>query len=179
MSKQYNWPSREEWADRRRHPYWDCETGCPFDDKFKHRLSDYATREEITALVTALNNLYRDKGRELRVANQRAKERGLPKESRSWELQEERHSINKTLAHIREDGSASFLSPRVRDFAEAKALLEPFQERYDAAYKAAEAQWERECEQIPVDDAAWEQELERRRQLDDYFAHPEKRIHHI
>jgi len=53
-NKLRNWPSREEWAYRRQHPYWDSETGCPFDDKYGHRLSDYATAEEIAALIAAM-----------------------------------------------------------------------------------------------------------------------------
>jgi hypothetical protein len=69
----YKWSTREEWAYRRQHPYWDSETGCPFDDKYSHRLSDYATADEIAALTMALKNLYRELGRALRVLNQHLK----------------------------------------------------------------------------------------------------------
>jgi transcriptional regulator with XRE-family HTH domain len=68
----YEWPSREEWAHRRQHPYWDSDTGCPFDNKYGHRLSDYATAEEIAALITAMKALWRDYGRKLREAKRAA-----------------------------------------------------------------------------------------------------------
>ena len=62
----HDWPTREDWAKRRQHPYWDCETGCPFADRYSHRLSDYATPEEIAAAVAALENLWRQHGRKMR-----------------------------------------------------------------------------------------------------------------
>jgi hypothetical protein len=62
----HNWPTREEWAYRQQHPYWDSDTGCPFEDRYSHRLSDYATPEEIAAAVAALENLWRQHGRRMR-----------------------------------------------------------------------------------------------------------------
>jgi hypothetical protein len=190
MSKQRTWPSREEWADRQRHPYWDfSETGCPFHDKLKHRLSDYATREEISITISVLKDLYREKGLKMRAAKQQMAERGLPEDVRDrrhlseadqeiarqpTELKWERQAINNALKHISEDGDPKFY--RCTGFKEANKLLGKFKERYDAAFKAAQEQWERECEQIPVDDVAWEKELERRRELEEYFNNPEKRF---
>ena len=46
-----NWPSRAEWAEPKRHPYWDSETGCPFAAKYSHRLS-VATPEESPLLLS-------------------------------------------------------------------------------------------------------------------------------
>jgi hypothetical protein len=179
-----NWPSREEWADRRRHPYWDGETGCPFADKFGHRLSDYATTEEIAALIATLKNLYRDMGREMRTAKQLAAERGLPSDwlsfrhlpeaeqeiaARPETLKYERHDINRLLAVIRDDAYDAFPPQFGYSGDAARALMQPFVDRHDAAFKTALAEWEREREQISVDDAAWAEELERRRDIDAYL----------
>jgi hypothetical protein len=176
MSKPLNWPSREEWAYRRQHPYWDSDTGCPFADKYGHRLSDYASAEEIAVLIAALKNLYRDKGCEMRIAKLQANERGLgnfssyrewrhlPDEekeviSRPLELKCERQVINKALADIRDNA----IPDSCWQCKQAEELLRPFHERYDDAFKAAHEQWKRECEQkISIDDAAWEEELQRR-----------------
>src|SRR5262249_1754579 len=158
---------------------WDSETGCPFGDKYKHALSDYATRKEIAALIAALKNLYRDKGREMRAAKLRAAERGLLERewwrmpegeereiaTRPGELKIERASINQMLASIRDDA----FSWRYCACAEATQLVQPIRDRYDAAFEAARAEWERECEKIPIDDAAWEKELRRREALDARF----------
>jgi hypothetical protein len=192
---QHNWPLREEWAYRQQHPYWDYETGCPFVDKYKHRLSDYATEEEIATLIAALKNLWREKGREMRVAKLQAAERGLSE--RDWYhlpegeekeiairpglLQSERKSINALLAKIRH-GGISFIRYN-SGCEEATELLRPFNERFNAAYEAAEAEWKYECLQIPVDDAAWEKELQRRQKWEDdaadNAAHPERFVHFI
>jgi hypothetical protein len=187
----YKWLSREEWAYRQQHPYWDCETGCPFADKYKHRLSDYATPREVETLVAGLKDNYRDCGRRMKEAKQLAgylnqqpgeidtehwhRIQALPKEEQDKvhavnELRWARKGINEVLAHIREDSLPNLFGHYHPLSEETKALLAPFKERYDTARKAAEAEWQRECEQIPVDDAAWEQELRRRKSIDEYFA---------
>jgi hypothetical protein len=73
MKQPFEWPSREQWAAQYSRPYWDGETGCPYDDRYSHKLSDYATSEEIAALTTALQDLYREFGRELKTVNLRIK----------------------------------------------------------------------------------------------------------
>jgi hypothetical protein len=61
-----NWPTREEWAHSRQHPYWGGETGCPFADRISHRLSGYATADEIAAAIAGLEDLWRQYGRKMR-----------------------------------------------------------------------------------------------------------------
>jgi hypothetical protein len=184
MSKPLNWPSREEWAYRRQHPYWDSDTGCPFADKYGHRLSDYASAEEIAVLIAALKDLYRKLGRELRTANLRIKpsdrqQRGeghaawyrrfklLAREEQELFhtaeiLRSDRTEINDVLAKIHDD-QIPLWTRRGSVLGPACELITSFVERYDAAFKAAREQWERECEQkISIDDAAWEEELQRR-----------------
>jgi hypothetical protein len=184
MTRTWEWPSRERWAYSRQHPYWDSETGCPFADKFGHRLSNYATAEEIAALITAMKELWRDYGRKLREAKRAAGPLCQQSGERNWNfyrrckamseadrelvseldcLRRNRSDINcEILPYLQED---SF--PRFQIYVpEAKELFAPFEQRRDAAFKAARAEWERECEQIPIDDTAWEQELQRRAAFD-------------
>jgi hypothetical protein len=184
--KPLSWSTREEWAYRIQHPYWDYETGCPFADKYGHCLSDYATPHEVAVLTAELKSLYRELGRKLREAKLRA---GLllqqPGESNaSWyerfralskadkerasaplELQRDRRQINDLLKRIADDAiphSTKFGTV----WGKAGELVAPFAQRYDAAFKAAHEQWEQECLQIPVDDAAWEKELQRREEIE-------------
>ena len=200
----YNWPSREQWAERRQHRYWDCETSCPFADKYSHRLSAYATVEEIAALTTALKDLYRELGRQGRALGSRVKplqqQRGegqkawyqrfkqMSSEDRETfdaaaTLQTERSTINDVLEQINNDG----IPKRVRHASYvpglANPLVAPFVARYDAAAQAAEEQWKQECLQTPIDDAAWEEELQQRKQMEDKAAddaaHPERFIHRV
>lgn len=185
----YKWPTREEWAYRQQHPYWDSETGCPFANKYSHRLSDYATAEEIAELTAALKDLYRELGRELRAAKPRVEpfrqRRGeghaawyqryrqlSPEDQEALQaaerLQEERTQINGLLAKIRDDAIPNG-TRRGSLFGRAEKLVAPFVERYDVAFRNAYGQWEQECLQIPIDDAAWEQELEQRARTDAYL----------
>jgi hypothetical protein len=201
----YNWPSREEWTHRLQHPYWDCETGYPWKDRFGHKLSDYATPEEVAVLTTALKDLYRELGSELRAANLRInpshrQQRGegqkvwyqrfklLPAQDReafhaAGELERERSQVNDLLAKIRDDAIPNQTRHTNWVFGRAKPLVTPFAERYEAANKAALEQWKQECLQRPVDDAAWEEELCRRKRIEDRdaddAAHPERFIHTV
>jgi hypothetical protein len=186
MSK-IDWPSREEWAKGYQNPWWvDPEGECPFKDKYSHRLTDYATDEEIAALSAALTEIYRELGRKLKTANQRIdpshrQQKGeggsawgrriklLPEEDQAAlkdarKLQNERSNVNYVLARIRDDAIPN--EGRNCNYVPGKAgeLVKPFNDRYDAAYRAASDAYEREyiATHVP-EDAAWEKELERRR----------------
>jgi hypothetical protein len=93
-----------------------------------------------------------------------------------------RHFIKKVLAALREDALPEW-NDTMQSGDAAKALVAPFLERYDAAFKAAREEWECEMAATPVDDAAWEEELLRRRcveeQAADDAAHPERFIHYV
>ena len=197
----HNWPTRERWAAMRQHPYWDSETGCPFHEGYGHRLSDYATPEEIAAAIAALENLWRQHGRMMREL----KLKGSPLYRRPDEdalaflrrlhamsnadmdvacepdmLKDYRRDIKKALAMLRKDGVANLQCSL--DVGEAaRVIIAPFIERYDAAFRAAREVWEKEKARTPVDDAAWEEELRWRKRIEDReaddAAHPE-RFHH-
>ena len=180
-TRSFDWPSRERWAYPSNTPYWDSDTGCPYADKYGHRLSDYATPHEVAVLTAELKNLYRELGRELRAVNLRIKpsdrqQRGeghaawyrrfrqLPPEDQELfneaaNLKSDRQQINDLLKRIADDAIPDFTRGG-SVIGRPAELVAPFLERYDAAFKAAREQWEQECLQIPVDDAAWEKELE-------------------
>jgi hypothetical protein len=52
--------------------------------------------------------------------------------------------------------------------ARCAVLVAPFVERHDAGLRARG--WEQECLQRPIDDAAWEKELKRRRDIEPWRA---------
>ena len=185
MKEPYEWPSRERWAEQYQRPSWDGETGCPYDHNYSHQLSDYATSEEVAALTTALKDLYRELGRKLQAANLRTKpsdrqQRGegqrawyrrfrqLPAEDQEpfievGHLRRERSAINDLLVRIRNNEIPN--RTRSSNYAPGKAgeLVAPFKTRYYAAHNAArDAYFAEYAAQHQPDDAAWEQELERR-----------------
>jgi hypothetical protein len=193
-----NWPTREEWAERRRSPYWDCETGCPFADSYGHSLSDYATADEIAAAIVGLEERWRQHGRRMRELKAKGSPLYLqPGESRSvWyrrydqmsdadqgaacepdELKTYRCVIKKTLTRLRNDQLPDHWAWELDQ--EAKKLIAPFKARSEAAFKAAEEEWRRQCAITANDDAAWEAELRWRRKCDDDAAHPERFIHFV
>ena len=178
----YNWPSREQWARARQLPYWDNETGCPFADKYSHRLSDYATAEEIAALIEALKELYRKLGRDLKTERLRAAKQQSGESDRAHfqrfqatpeaeraaffeatEARRGRSDINGALKEIRDDKIPGRWRNREKAVEE---LVAPFVARYAAAHNAAHEVWKQERLQTPVDDAAWEEELCRRADLE-------------
>ena len=57
--------------------------------------------------------------------------------------------------------------------------LDAIMARYEAADRKAEARWHEKVAATPIDDAAWERELEGRRKEEDDAAHPERFIHHV
>jgi hypothetical protein len=72
-----------------------------------------------------------------------------------------RRKINSALKSIKKDVLARYHheGDNLPQFAEAQA-------RYAAAVAAADKTWKDEVAKRPIDDAAWEEELEWRRQID-------------
>jgi hypothetical protein len=169
--------SREQWAGRIR--YYDYECGIPWNGKYSHRLSDYATPEEVKALTAALKELYRALGQQMREAKLRAgtllqqagetsdahwgRINALPEAERlPGRLQSDRKQINQLMYRISADKAFDqHLTYYYFTTNQPKELVAPIAERYEAAREAARAQWLQELEET-VDDAAWEQELRKR-----------------
>jgi hypothetical protein len=130
------------------------------------RLSDYATAEEIDAVITALQQVWRDLNAQVREAKQATVKR-MSKEAVAdnalaalWAATDRRR-IGRMLKYLRE----GVVHPDYHDRAAllpegpARALLLQFYARYEAAQAAAVDRLRREWIPPPVDDAAWEDHL--------------------
>lgn len=149
------WPTREEWAEHMRAPYYD-----KFEDLgVSGRLADYADEAAISAAIEKLDALWRDLGRQMREMAD-----GDDKNV----IRNRRKVINLVLKDMR-GGALPRRSFICEDYGVPPGILEPFFAGYDAAHKAATEQRHREIAATPIDDGAWEQELQRRVYLDDYF----------
>ncbi|UGX95790.1 hypothetical protein G6321_00011880 [Bradyrhizobium barranii subsp. barranii] len=175
----YDWPSREEWAERRRSAYWDSESPHPY--RASGKLSHYASPEEITAAITGLKKPWADYGRQMKAAAAKAgplarqagerdtvwvsrflsmggEDRELAGESEC--IRADRREINRLIKELR-DGSVSWGNMR-----DKLPLLDTIVVRYEAAVQAGDEKFIAECAARPVDDAAWQAELEWRARWD-------------
>jgi hypothetical protein len=142
----WGWPSREEWARDRRTVYADMENPHPAT----RQLSAYATADEIAAAIAAVKAIHREVCRAERVG----------KPSRA-----DRNEVNDVLRRLRSD-----LVPWrwvAMGCSTPPAPLDAIMARYQAAKKQADARWQTEVEATPIDDAAWKEELQRRRRIED------------
>jgi hypothetical protein len=136
----HEWPSREKWAERERTLYGD--EAFEIEGQISYTLSDYANLEEIEALKAAL------------------KARRLTYKTGSYE----RMGTNAALRLVKENR----LPVTYNDCCGAKDLCEPFQERRSAVCLAAVEAAKCERAKVSIDDTAWEQELQRRRELEEW-----------
>jgi hypothetical protein len=187
------WPTRDEWAYSRQHPYWNWNSGCPFLHKFKHRLSDYATQEEIAGVIAAvkaarlqarraefeahqsLGPLGRQKGESERAYGRRFSTMSHENQNTILDrlpFSPYPHEITEALKILQCDNI-----PRRLPFIEKLPTLFAIIARYEAAFEAAQAEWQRGCEQTPIDDAAWERELERRRKMEEKWRNDALAVH--
>jgi hypothetical protein len=190
----YNWPLREEWAQRRRTIYADMDNPHPATK----RLSAYATDDEIGASIAAMKAMLSAARRAERACEEvlgpLGRQRG-----------ESKRAYQKRLRDMsREERDAVFngpapdaYPPEVRDIlkqlqadtvpwrwfamgtATPPAPLDAIMARYEAAAKQADAKWHEEVAATAIDDAAWERELEWRRRCEDDEAHPERFRHRV
>ncbi|MBR0778733.1 hypothetical protein JQ625_28230 [Bradyrhizobium diazoefficiens] len=164
-----NWPTREEWAEQRQQQpgllpadYLSAQPKFP-----SSRFEDYANTAELHAVIRALQQAWRDLGRDVRGA---AKDTDAKREASV-----KRQDINYLIKQLQGDNRASL--PLCRgtrlDSEELSALvplLGKIEARYETAREAAKAahdQWWQNRPPADVSDDAWAAELERRRQWDE------------
>ena len=177
-----NWPTREEFLERRHTPYsdrvfFDCS----------QNLLDYATPKEIKTLRHGLRERYRVLGREMRqmkaALGSQAKQRGegplrfwrrVLGEDRALALlhcRGQRHDINGMLRDIEQRGAPPAVPKLARSFAgtmhpervmdQPPPLLLTIMHRYWAVYRAAlVACWEE------IDEKDWQADLKRRAKIE-------------
>jgi hypothetical protein len=161
------------------------------------QLSAYATPAEIEELVAVLKAQWRECGRQMKeaaanirpllrqkgesnaAAYQRFCAMGKAEQERVNEvdcLQEQRRDINRLIKEIIDEGIVPWRWVYAIDGLPQLAAV---MARYDAARGLADEAWHREVAATPVDDAAWEEELQWRRKCEDDRAHPERFVHRV
>jgi hypothetical protein len=176
---EWNWSSREEWAKRQRTVYADQDNPLPASS----RLEDYASPYEIEEAITELKTHWKVCGREMAAAKAAAGslaqqphetalafvQRYLTMDEASQDLAmapenlcHERKKINKAIRELR-DGE---LPSGWRLVSSSSPALGKIWDRWEAAAHAANNAWVEQVANTPIDDAAWEEELERRAELE-------------
>jgi len=156
------WPTREEWAKRRRTPYIDLAPDTNWS------IASYATPVEIEALKRAMRERWSELGSQMRQAG----EKDAKNENGDNDFQLQRECINRGPKLI-EEGTMPW---SVEHYRGAEDLLQELQARYEAGRKAEIEKWEAEVAQTPIDDAAWDKELKRRAEIDACLALPGKLV---
>lgn len=188
----HQWPDREEWARRRRTVYTDDVANVR--DQVSQHLPDYATAEQVDAAITELRTYWRQLGKDVRAANAAARNafprwgdwrgdpagylddmKALDAEAQSTleradELAQHRKDVNGQIRDL----AAGFLPRRTRWIRTstpvgASPVLAGIVGRYHASQAAAEAAFVERIRTAPIDDAAWQKELEKRAELERYF----------
>ena len=180
--KTHTWPSREEWGRVQRTPYADLFDGLGFS----RWAGDYATPGEINAVITELKKLYADEGSKLLTAKLAAgpliRQPGETKtahirryfamsetdRSRLFPVhthEQRRQDVNTAIKALRND-----TLPAHRSWDGVEAILAPLESRWRAAHAAACEGRRKEIQATPIDDAAWERELQHRAACERMFA---------
>jgi hypothetical protein len=178
MTTEYNWPSREEWAIRQRTAFAEETPYIP------PKVTDYASdAEEINEAIFELKARWKVCGQEMAAAKRAARELAhQPDETgtqyvrryyamteaeqelsyRPKKCRAERNLINEVIRALQQGE----LHWRARNVLSCSPILSRIWERYEAALqRASEARIE-EIANTPIDDAAWEKELERRAEFE-------------
>jgi hypothetical protein len=145
------WPTREAWAKQR-------QTAHAGDSDYPHasrRVSDYGALP--SDILDRLKVLWKDYGRQMRAtAVDAERER----------IKSKRRFVNVAMKDIRADTIPGWYVPSIGD--EARSIIAPLLERQKAAQEAAVATWVTEKAKTPIDDEAWQRELERRQHIEDW-----------
>jgi hypothetical protein len=165
------WPTREEWATQQRDAYFDHKNPHPYTASQK--LSLYASEEEVAALITAMQELSRSYSP---PGPEAAKQALQPKHGESFRQYSRRYSrmsdAKKQRAYMQLEvsGAIAKLQNDLVPYFDAASVDQPLLTeiicRYFAARKAADEKYIAEVKARPIDDAAWAEELERRRMVE-------------
>jgi hypothetical protein len=137
MERRYTWSTREEWAEAQRTVFMGMNEN---PNPPSRHLSDYANEQETAA---AIQSLYQAK-------------RGLAKNA-YW-----RQEINSAIRELR----SGKVPEKALWLENPPAPFDVIVKRYRAAKDATDTKWKAEIAARPIDDAAWQKELERRAWLE-------------
>jgi hypothetical protein len=176
MATNRNWPSREAWAKERRTPHFD--EGHPYIPS--RELSLYASPEEIAAAIAALRMIWSDYGRQMKIASKEAgplarrpHENTYAYDRRFWAMRETEQELAHRVDRWRDRRQAVSLAIRMLRqglvpewsliLAPPPSPLATIIARFDAAATAGNKRYAAKVKALPIDDAAWAEELKRRR----------------
>jgi hypothetical protein len=146
------WPSREQWAKRRRTFYDDDHVV-----RVSEALADYATESDQRAAIAELGDLWRDLGRQLRAATDRQRKSDF----RIW------RALTRRVINTLKRGEFPRYVPPI---AEQSAAFMKIVERHAKRVAAEKDLQRRKIEALPIDDAAWNRELGRRKRIEQHEA---------
>jgi hypothetical protein len=156
------WPTREEWAEQRRTLYADqCE-----DIGWIDKLTELATPSEIAEAIHALEQMWRDMGRQMKTASreQHAGFEDFARECSDYtELRSERQIVNRALKLMR-NGQLPILADEGGMIT--NKLFPHMHARMKQLHEEAIERRAQEKAQTPIDDDAWAKELEWRRKIE-------------
>ena len=179
------WPTREEWAEHQRAVYYDRFEDLDFDAS----LSAHASPTNVETLIFALQELWKAEGARMKLAakaagplNQQPVETNTAHFQRWFGMTPEeqeivspvsesrchRSNIKKAIKRLQNNRlphSSDDLDWLLKDASVAK-VLGPIHASYVAAREAAEEKRKQEILATPIDDVAWEKELQRRASIE-------------
>jgi hypothetical protein len=174
---QYNWPSREEWAIRKRTAYDDDAPSV--SDAVAH----YASPAEIEQVIADLKARWKECGREMTTAKKAAgslakqpteteiayvqryytmTEAEQDLSQRPEDFRRERKLINEVIRKLR-DGELCWRAQKVSSVSPTLCTI---LDRRHAEGKRIFNEWAARVANTPIDDAAWEQQLEWRKEME-------------
>jgi hypothetical protein len=175
---EWNWDTREEWAKRVRTAYFDSMP------EPSTELSDYASEEEVSRAIAELQQLWRQYGRTMRELKARAPYLAHQPGETVWAWnkryyamseddrlvveamstpQERRRSINRIIADLR-DGTVPFVVGLPPD--DRLAIFNMIMQRHEDARSRTRETYVEKVAKTPIDDEAWERELQWRREVE-------------
>lgn len=167
------WPSREEWAKTQQTYYWDDYI------PVSNRVRDYASDDELAAAVEELRSRIKLLDAQVReakkVVGHLVQQKGETKMAycRRWmamteEEQDKQASWDRPRDHARDlRGVLRALADGDLPRSSGDGLkAEVFGERYQQAVREYHDEQRRIYAERPIDDEAWERELQRRREWD-------------
>ena len=165
-----DWPTRERWAKQQRTAYIDNVQDF-INSKVTKEVTAYATAEEIAATLAALKASWNSLTKPLKQANRRARSVDKPYTERTKQehalcepandIWWQRQSINAAIASLRGNWVPVTYSDG-GNRPEVAVILD----RYKTACDAASSAYEAKVAKTPIDDATWNKELERRRDIE-------------
>ena len=188
----HTWPTRDEWAYRRKHPYLDGDVVAPVT----RAIAAYASPQEISETMAKLNALQRTLFRTMRAIKREAgsllrqpKETSLHYVTRCLAMPESerapltaydrarwhRQDVRRALQAILQEQTLPLEVAHHSE--ELVAILGPLVQRWSVASRAEHDRCTKEiADRTPIDDAAWQRELERRAGFDRGYGRTSKHI---